>query len=211
MIQFNLLPDIKVEYLRANRQKHIVVLVSVIAALASLAVLAGLVLTVFVFQKKSISDLSADIKKASSELQSTPELTKILTVQNQLKALTELHNDKPVATRLFSYLEQSTPANAVNSRVLVDFTQNTMILTGISDSLSTVNTYIDSLKGTTYHTDQDTETEVRAFSNVVLASFGRDTQSASYSITLTFDPIIFSEVDEVVFSISAVPKNGAGQ
>lgn len=211
MIQFNLLPDIKVEYLRANRQKHIVVLVSVITALASLAVLAGLVLTVFVFQKKSISDLSADIKKASSELQSTPELTKILTVQNQLKALTELHNDKPVATRLFSYLEQSTPANAVNSRVLVDFTQNTMILTGISDSLSTVNTYIDSLKGTTYHTDQDTETEVRAFSNVVLASFGRDTQSASYSITLTFDPIIFSEVDEVVFSISAVPKNGAGQ
>jgi hypothetical protein len=211
MIQFNLLPDVKIEYLKANRQKHLVVLVSLIVAVVSAVALAILLSTVFVLQKKSISDVSKDIEVASKELQNTPELTKILTVQNQLKALPGLHDQKPVVTRLFGYLEQATPAGATNSRVFSDFALHTVTLTGAADTLETVNKYIDALKGTTYTTDKDSENEKRAFSNVVLSSFGRDTQSATYTINFEFDPEIFSNVDEVTFMLADVPKNEAGQ
>ena len=211
MIQFNLLPDIKIQYLRANRQKHIIMLVSVIVIAVSLAALAVLLGVVYGVQKKTIADLNSDIKKSSSELQSTPDLTKILTVQNQLKALPALHDEKPVSTRLFGYLNQATPTNVVNSRTLTDFVGHTMNLSGTADSLNAVNLYIDRLKATTYHVDSNNKTEKKAFSEVTLASFGRDSKSATYTITLNFDPTIFSEADGVTFTIaSTVPKTTEG-
>jgi Tfp pilus assembly protein PilN len=210
MIQFNLLPDIKIQYLRANRQKHIVMLVSVIVIVVSLAALGVLLGVVYGVQKKTISDLNSDIKTSSSELQSTPDLTKILTVQNQLKALQTLHDGKPVVTRLFGYLDQAVPANASNSRALTDFAGNTMNLSGTADSLNTVNVYIDRLKATTYHTDSNNKTEKKAFSEVTLASFGRDSKSATYTITFKFEPAIFSEADNVTFTIAPTAKAAEG-
>jgi Tfp pilus assembly protein PilN len=213
MIQFNLLPDIKIQYLRANRQKHLVMLVSVIVIAVSLAALALLLGVVYGVQKKTISDLDSDIKSSSSQLQGTPDLTKILTVQNQLNALPALHDEKPVATRLFGYITQATPTNATNSRILADFTGDTINLSGTSDSLNTVNVFIDRLKATTYHTDSANKTEKKAFSEVTLASFGRDSKSATYTITLKFDPVIFSEADNVTFTITptTAASNEGGQ
>ncbi|HSX16641.1 MAG TPA: hypothetical protein VLH86_00910 [Patescibacteria group bacterium] len=206
MIQFNLLPDIKIQYLKANRQKHTVMLASVLAIVVSSAVLAFLLTLVYGLQKKNIADLNSDIQKSSTELQSTPNLTTILTVQNQLKALTGLHDVKPVVTRLFGYLTQATPANSTNSRVLTDFSQNSMIVSGTADSLNTINLYIDRLKATTYHTDSANKTEKKALSEVTLSAFGRDSKSATYTITLKFDPVIFSEADNVTFTIAPVEK-----
>src|SRR5215467_2991209 len=100
MIQFNLLPDVKIQYLKAQRQKHLVVFISTIAIIAAIALFAFLVTFVDVLQKKNLSDLNADIQTNSNQLKSTPDLSKILTVQNQLKALPGLHDQKAVATRL---------------------------------------------------------------------------------------------------------------
>jgi Tfp pilus assembly protein PilN len=210
MIQFNLLPDIKIQYLRANRQKHTVVLISALATIASIAVMSVLLVVVFGLQKKNIADLNHDIKASSSELQSTRDLNKILTVQNQLKALPKLHDDKPVANRFFGYLGQATPPNSNNVRTITDFVQHTVSLSGTADSLNTVNIYIDRLKATTYHTadaSNSTSTanvEKPAFSSVTLSSFGRDSKNATYTITFGFDPIIFNETSDVTFSIGPV-------
>lgn len=201
MIQFNLLPDIKIQYIRAQRQKHLVVLISAIAIAASLVFVAALVATAFVVQKKSIADLTKDITAASKELQDTPDLTKMLTVQNQLKSLPALHESKPAASRIFSYIAQSTPSEASISRLLVDFNTQTITISGSATSLEVVNTHTDTLKFATYHTKNDPKTEVQAFSNVVLSSFGRDSKGASYTITLSFDPVIFSEAEEVTLTI----------
>jgi len=201
MVQFNLLPDIKIQYIKARQQKHLVLLVSGIAIAASLVVMAVLVSTVFIVQKKSISDLTRDITAASKQLQDTPDLTKMLTVQNQLKALPGLHENKPAASRIFGYIAQSTPSDASISRLLVDFGTTTLTISGSAASLEVVNTYTDTLKFATYHTANDKENEVQAFSDVVLASFGRDSKGASYTITLTFDPVIFSNTEEVTLTI----------
>lgn len=201
MIQFNLLPDIKIQYLKARRQKHLVLLSSTVVIIACGVVMAMLISFVFVVQKKSINDLSKDINAASDELKSTPDLTKMLTVQNQLKALPSLHDDKPVVSRMFNYITQSTPTAVSISRLNADFMAQTITISGSTDTLETVNTFADTLKFTTYHTKDDPDEEEPAFSSVVLASFGRDNKGATYTITFEFDPVIFSEQEEVILTV----------
>jgi hypothetical protein len=176
-------------------------LVSTIAIVTSVIIIVGLVSAVFGVQRKTIADLSRDIDSVASELQGTPDLTKMLTVQNQLNSLPELHEGKPMASRIFEYITQSTPADASISRLLVDFSAQGMTISGSAASLGTVNTFADTLKFATYHVSSNPQEEVPAFSNVVLATFDRDSEDASYTITLTFDPVIFSEAEEVTLTV----------
>ncbi|HJP96754.1 MAG TPA: hypothetical protein VJ843_05305 [Candidatus Saccharimonadales bacterium] len=201
MIQFNLLPDIKQQYLKAQRQKHLVMFVSTVAIIAAVAIFVVLLLVVQVWQKKSISDLNTDIKRYSNELTNTGDLNKILTVQNQLKSLTALHDKKAVATRTFSYITQVTPQQASISKLNLDFALNTISISGSASSLETVNTYVDTLKFTKYKTTGDSSASGNAFTNVVLSTFGRTATGATYTITASFNPIIFSENQSVSLNV----------
>lgn len=203
MIQFNLLPDIKIQYLKAKRQKHVIVLVATIATLASLGIFILLLTTVFVLQKKNISDLNKDIKASSEELKSVDDLNKILTVQNQLGALTGLHDEKVVSSRLLDYLTQVTPANTSVSKLEVDYATNTMVITGNAPALAIVNTYADTLKFTKFVTGENTE-ERNAFSEVVLSSFNRDNKGTTYEVSLKFDPSIFENSEQVALKVPKI-------
>ena len=213
MIQFNLLPDVKIQYLRARRQEHLVVVISTLATIAGIAVVVILLGTVYAVQKKSLSDLNRDIASDSQQLQSTQNLSKILTVQNQLKTLPGLDAQKPVATRLAGFLSQITPSAVSISKLDVNFTQNTMTITGNSDMISTVTTFADTLKNTTYAVQQTGASGKPAFSKVVLSSFSRDKNGATYTISLSFDPVIFSEASDVSLSVpdSLIPARSAVQ
>lgn len=190
MIQFNLLPDIKVEYIKARRSKRMVLLVSAGVTAFSLTAFVGLFVIVNVLQTKHINDLNNDVKKYTAELEAIPDIDKILTVQNQLTSLTSLHDQKPLTSRLVDNLGQLTPAQATISDVKLDFSDTSLSLTGNADALSTVNKYIDTLKFTTYTTDSSTDTK-NAFSNVVLSGFSTTTKGVSYQVVLKFDPVIF--------------------
>lgn len=207
MIQFNLLPDIKQQYIKAERQKHLVVFVSTIASIAAIAIFVILLLVVDVWQKKSISDLNSDIKSNSAELSDTKDLNKILTVQNQLGSLTALHDGKPVASRMFDDLSKLTPANATISKMTANFTDNTVLISGSADSLGTVNTFTDTLKFTSYSVSggsNDGSKGSHAFSKVVLSSFGKTSTTTTYTITASFDPVIFSEDGTVALTVPQI-------
>jgi hypothetical protein len=143
-----------------------------------------------------LNDLNRDITSESSSLQNKPQINQILTVQNQLESLTALHAAKPAASRLFTYLNDVTPASVSINNLSIDFTQYTVNLTGSADALKSINQYVDTLKNTTYTTPTD-KTAAPAFSNVVLSSFSIDSsstdssQAASYSITLSYDKNLF--------------------
>ena len=201
MIQFNLLPDIKVQYLKARRQKRIFMLTSTVVTIATVVIIIMLVSFVFGVQKKSIGDLNKDIDSKGSELRSTPELDKILTVQNQLKVLPGVHDNKPVASRLFGYISQVTPSDASIARINVDFVENLITISGSAGNLEIVNVFTDTLKFTNYTTDSNKEDERPAFSEVVLSNFGRDNKIATYTITAKFDPVIFSGLEAVTLTV----------
>jgi hypothetical protein len=198
MIQFNLLPDVKLEYIRAQRTKRLVMTVSVLVAIASLAILVILLMTVFVFQKQHMKHLTSDITKYSNDLKATPDLDKILTIQNQLGSLASIHEQKPEVNRIIPFIKEVTPSDASISSLNVDFATNTMVITGSADTLVTVNKYVDTLKFTHYSNGQDSPL---AFSAVVLTSFGKADKGASYSINLAFDPVIFDNTQDIKLTV----------
>lgn len=202
-VQFNLLPDIKIQYLKAKRQQHLVVLASVLASIVAVTVFVLLLSVVYGLQKKNLNDLNTDISSASKELQSTKDLTKILTVQNQLKALPALHDGKVASSRLTDYLAQVTPNSVSIEKIDVDYALNTMSISGSAKTLTDVNTYADTLKFTKFSTKTD-PAKHPAFSGVVLQSFSLDTTTVSYTITLTFDPTIFATTQDVELTVPQI-------
>lgn len=217
MTQLNLLPDVKIEYLRTARNKRLVFGISVIVIAASVSITLLLASIAYVFQEKNINDLNRDVASYNEQLKNTPDLSKILTIQNQLNTLTGLHEKKPVAARLFDYLQQVTPAQANITQLDVDFAANTMSITGTAPQLDVANTYTDTLKFTTYHlvgeSPVDATPGTKAFSDVVMAQFVRNTSGATYTITLNFDPIIFNsasatklEVPKIISSRSSTER-----
>lgn len=201
MIQFNLLPDVKLEYIKSKHTKRLVVIVSLFAAGVSLAVLVVMFLTVQIAQKKHISDLNKDIAAQEKTLSDTADLNKILTIQNQLAHLPELHNTKPVTSRLFGYIQQITPVQADISSLTLDLQANTVTIAGSADSLVTINKFADTLKFATYKTS--TTDKGKPFSNVVTTLSTGAKDKASYSLTFGIDPVLFDgkEVPELI-----VPK-----
>lgn len=197
MIQFNLLPDIKIEYIKTQRTKRMVILGSIGAAGLSIALL----LVMFSFstvQKQHITNLDKDIQALRTELEGNQELTKILSVQNQLKSLPALYDGRPAADRLPDYLDQTTPTDVGIGRLVVDFSTSTMEITGSAPSLESVNSYVDTLKFTSYKYDNEGQTTTSgAFSAVILTEFGRSDKEATFVVTLTFDPIIFDATKSI--------------
>lgn len=199
MAQLNLLPDVKLQYVRAQRRKQTVITISVLASAAFLAIFIALLLFVRVGQKQHMSAVDRDIAAAEAQLRETQDLDKILTIQNQLASLPALHDDKQISSRLFDYLNQLTPSEATISDVTLDFETGTLTLTGNADSLRTVNKFVDTLKFTKYTVSGETQEEGEAFSNVVLANFSlseSDPSSGrgetSYEIQANFEPAIFA-------------------
>lgn len=202
MIQFNLLPDVKREFIRTQNTKRLVVGVSLLMSAAALLLLLVLLFSVYIVQKKSISDLSADIQSSSTTLNQAPHIADILTVQSQLNSLYSLNAQRPAASRLFGYLAQFTPVKTSISDLKVDYTANTMAITGNAPGLDVVNTFVDGLKFTTYNVSGQSATKP-AFSSVVLTNFSRTAKTATYTITLGFDPVIFNNANTVTLSVGS--------
>jgi len=200
MIQINLLPDVKLAYLKAEQTKHAVTVISILASAVSLLIFVPLFLVVHVVQSSSLNSMDANLKSHTSALNSMPDLSKILTIQNQLSVLTGLHDQKAAASRLPDYLSQVTPSAATISNISVDFVQHSMSISGSAPSLDVVNTFVDTLKFTTYTTDAN-PAATKAFNSVVLAGFSRSSDHATYNITLTYDPPIFDITRKVKLTV----------
>lgn len=204
MIQFNLLPDVKIAYIKAQRQKRLIVSISIIASIAAVALFVLLFTFVNLAQKKNMNDLTKDIKQQSADLAKTEDLNKILSVQNQISALDQLHGNKVVASRIFGYLQQVTPAQVAISQLEIDYESGTISVSGTAQSVAAINTYTDSFKFTNYTTDATGSEKKPAFNSVVLANLSRTENKNTYNITLNFDPVIFSQEENVKLQVPQI-------
>lgn len=189
-VQFNLLPDSKLEYKRAEHTKKLVFTSAFIASATSLAILLIMLGFVDGIQKKLMNDAAARVDKASSQLQSL-KIDKIITVQSQLKALPGLHQNKHITSRIYTYLPKITPPDVSINKLDMDLTQNTMVLSGTAGSQQSINTFIDTLKFATY-TLGSGSVKAPAFQSVVESGFNINPGSVGYTISMNFDPKLFA-------------------
>jgi len=202
MVQFNLLPDVKLQYIKSQRTKHLVTFIAMVAGLIAIGLLLFSMSVVYLVQKNIILNLNGNITKYSKQLKAIPSVDKMLTVQKQLNTLTGLHEKKPVMSRLFPYLQQLTPQAVSLNKLQIDNVASTISLGGTADSLDTVKVYTNALKAATYTVDGGTPT--KAFSDVVLSNFSRDTKGANFTITAKFDPTLFSLTSNVKMQVNVV-------
>jgi len=211
MIQFNLLPDVKKEYIRTKRIKHLILTVSGIVSVSVVVVLVMLFSFVQFAQKSNINDLTKDINSEIVKVTSIEGLNEILTIQNQLEELPAVNQGRPEISRIFDYLKIVTPQGVFISSVDLNVANSTIEITGSAETLALINTYADTLKFATYKTvdvgDEDNETLVdngdRTFSNVI-TDLSRNSDGASYTIALQYDPVIFDNTKIVTM---VVPKD----
>lgn len=195
MIQLNLLPSIKAEYVSAQRTKRTVIVLAAVTAIAALGIIGLLAFIAYGAQAIQLNNLSKDIEEKTKQIQGVNDLDKILTIQNQLGSLTGLHDAKPVMTRLFTYLQQTTPEPVSIDTFSVNDTDKTMMIEGKAPSIEMVNKYVDTLKFTEIVATKDSTDRPKAFSEVVLSSFSKSDAGYTYTIALKFDDALFASAN----------------
>ncbi len=200
MIQFNLLPDIKLEFIKAQRAKNTVVAVAIIASIISLVIFALAFINVNVLQKRHMTNITNEIKENTAELAKTKDIDKILTVQNQLSSLTPLHENKPSSARAAAFISQITPQNASVSSVEIDYSDQKITISGTTDNSVTVNKFVDTIKFTKYTVDS-AQAQSEAFSSVVLKNFSARNDKVTYTIEFKYNPEIFNNTKSVALII----------
>ncbi len=133
MIEINLIPDVKLELLKARRVRTNVISLSILTTIVAAGVVVVMGLYVFVGQTVAESLADAAIKKESQRLEEVDDLSKILTIQNQLSNIADLHDEKRLSSRIFDVIDATVPtgANAITiSRLSLDGETNTISIEG---------------------------------------------------------------------------------
>jgi Tfp pilus assembly protein PilN len=209
MIQFNLLPDVKKEYIKAKRTKRLIFSISTISALSAVALVLMLFTVVQFAQKKSINDLSKDIETGIADIESISDINKILTIQNQLESLPGLHEQKPESSRLFTYLSQMTPADVSITTMQINFETNSITIEGTAPSIASINRYTDTVKFAKFTqrstadstTEPTVDSEASTAFSEVKTELSRNEETASYKITAVFEPVLFDNTKTVTLII----------
>lgn len=219
-IQLNLLPDVKKEFLKAQKTKALVVSSSIIVTLVAVGLSVLLFLYVTVGQQLQIGIITNDIKSKTEELNNVQDLSKYLTVQNQLKALPELHDQKGVYSRLFSFLptlNPSAPNNIKLTTLQVVQADQSMVFSGTTATFESLNIFVDTLNNAqaTYREPgaEQAKTE-KIFSSVLVQSSGlakvNEANVVSFIIRVTYNQGVFdarnADVNATVPNIETTPS-----
>ncbi len=201
MIQFNLLPDVKKEYVKAKRAKRLIITSSLFASAIAVVVVLLLFSIVQIAQKKHIKDLSADIKAAEGRIQNVEGIDNVLSVQNQLSLLPSLHEQKPKTSRLFDYVKFASPATLSVSTLDLSVKDSTLVLQGSADAISVVNTFVDNLKATTYMVKSTEGASLVAAYTKISTQLTGDNKGTTFKISMSFDPVLFDNTKEIQMNI----------
>lgn len=201
MLQFNLLPDVKQEYIKAKRTKRIILVVSYVLSGASISFVILLFGAVNIQQKSHISNLTDDIASATAQINETENLDTILTTQSQIALLGDIHTTKPESSRIFSLMTFVSPSDITLRNLDLSIDTSTMIISGNSSNAASVNLLVDNIKATRFVTG-DLQEPRQVFSSVI-TSINGSSDGTTFDITMQFDPEIFSNATGLFLSIGS--------
>ncbi len=208
MIEINLVPDVKQELIKAQRVRSTVISVAIIVGIIALAIVT--LLAVYVFGVQVVrSNIDSDaITSGNAQLAKVEDLSKTLTIQNQLTKITSLHDSIKVDSRLFDVLNAIIPPapNDVQiSNLYVDSSVDQIKIEGqAANSYAAVEVFRKTIEGAQVnYSDGTTQQTVALASNVSTGdtSYGEDSSGAKVlRFTLTFDyaPELLSPTSKTV-------------
>lgn len=199
MIEINLLPQVKKDYLKAEQMKHTVIVASVLLSVVAIVIVGLLFTYVSIVQPQHQKNVQADIDSGLTDLKGKDNAVKIVTVQGALETLPGLEDQELATSRLFTYVAGFTPRSVSFSNMKLNVDELTLTLQGTASTFEQANVLANNLKGAKFtYVQNDSEQSATPFSNVIFDGLSRseqaqDAKNVSFQITLSFDPIIFDQ------------------
>jgi len=202
MIEINLVPDVKQELIKAQRIRSTVVSSAIFVAIVSVGIVA--LLAIYVFAVQTVRSAVADdaIKKGSAKLASVEDLSKTLTIQNQLTKISTLHNKSKIDSRIFDVLSAIIPPapNEVQiSNLTIDASTSVITMEGqASNGYSAVEIFRKTIEGAQVKFKSNGNDQTVALASNVNTgdtSYGEDSSGAKvlrFTISFTYDEALFS-------------------
>lgn len=190
MIGINLIPDVKQELLRAQRQRNIVVSFAVVIAIGFVALV---VVMAILLGGQALADrsLDGDIKRYDEQLKNTDGLSSALTIQSQLASVQGVNDSKLVASRMYDLLTAISPGgeNQVKlSRFRIDPVTSTITIEGRAvRDFAALEVFKKTILGASFSYKADGETHTMPVTeNVSIIEQGYGDDAATGNKALTF-------------------------
>lgn len=199
MIQINLLPDVKRDYLKAQQTKHTVIVLASLLSIAALALVGLLFSYVRLVQPQHLSNLQNDIDDNVTRQREYPDGVEMVTVQGVLDQIGPIQDKKLITSRLFGYVINFTPKDVVYSSISYDSSTQTISLSGQTVNHEKANELANNIKSAKFTSgSDDQEEEIKPFSGLVFNSLASgedadDGRNVSFSITFQIDTILFNQ------------------
>ena len=199
MIEINLLPSVKLEYLKSQQTKHAVVIGSILISLVSVGLLTLLFIYVQVVQPKYQSNVQSKIDSALEDSKTKKDAVKVVTVQGALEQIPALQDKKLITSNMFIYLKEFTPRDVSYSNVKIDLTASSLVLQGSATNFEQANVLANNLKSAKFsYSKSDDKQNIAPFTDVVFDGLTKSVQSqdgknVSFQITLKVDLTIFDQ------------------
>ena len=195
MIEINLVPDVKQELLRAQRVRNMVISLSVVVSVAAIAIVALLVVWIFLVQGVRGYALDKTIDDRSKELAAVEDIEDTLTIQNQLDKLQKMHEEKKIDSRVFDLLQTINPPAPNDVRVTnlkVDAKEKTVTVEAqATNGFAALEVFKKTLSATTVkftENGKEKTLDLASEINDTERSFGEDTNGTKVlRFTLSFE------------------------
>lgn len=202
MIEINLVPDVKQELIKAQRVRATVISFSILIAFVTAGVVTLLAVYVFGFQAIRSGIADGAIKDEAAKLASVEDLSKTLTIQNQLTKISTMHADKKINSRIFNVLNAIIPPapNDIKiSTLSLDSVAGTISIEGqAANSYAAVEVFKKTIEGAKvkFTVDQAAQ-EVTLASNVSTGdtSYGEDSTGSKvlrFTMVFNYAPELFA-------------------
>ena len=215
MIEINLIPDVKQELLKAQRMRNTVISTAILVSIISTGLVVLLLVYAFGVQLGRNAILDNQIKNKSAELAQVEDLSRMVTIQNQLGKVTELNDAKAISSRLFDMLSAVVPPepNAVQiSQMDVNTDEKTIRIEGQTRGYDSMEIFKKTLESAVIEVPQKDGDEpgdpIELASDIATSdvSFGEDAQGDKvlrFVISFTYAEELFSgSADAVSIKLS---------
>ncbi len=199
MISINLLPDAKQKAQRAVNFRRIVVAISTLLIIVSVAVPVLIIIADFTYKTRT-NIVQSKIDKNQSKIKGIKDLSRLLTTQSQINTVDQVDSTRTNGVNFIILLEWVTPSPIELTSTNFDSSSNVFRLSASSPDIPTAESFVDSLLAvelSNSSSDSDDGEFIRAVDSVNITSFNYDQQSKSYSFTLdgTLNPTLWSLSD----------------